>query len=90
MKQIYTCLKDKKVEVTTRDGNYISIDVNENNVSVTVFEGFKLKEIRRYETNLGKIVVNYAVRREEITRGKSTKDELIKKKLGRLRERGGS
>ncbi|BFI74778.1 IS200/IS605 family accessory protein TnpB-related protein [Sulfurisphaera ohwakuensis] len=78
---------EKEMEVTTKDGNYLSIDVNENNVTVAVFEGFRLKEIRRYETNLGKIVIDYSVRREEVTRGKSTKDELIKKKLRRLRER---
>jgi len=32
-------------------------------------------------------VVNYSLRREEITKGHSTKDELIKKKLRKLRER---
>nr|WP_256201813.1 IS200/IS605 family accessory protein TnpB-related protein [Sulfuracidifex metallicus] len=48
---------------------------------------FKLKELRRYETGLGRIVVNYSIRREEITKGHSTKDELIKKKLRKLRER---
>ena len=78
---------EKDVEVDTKEGNYLSIDVNENNVTVAVFEDFKLKEVRRYETYLGKIVVNYAIRREEITRGKSTKDELVKKKLRRLREK---
>jgi IS605 OrfB family transposase len=78
---------EKEVEVETKDGNYISIDVNENNVTLAVFEGFKLKELRRYETGLGKLVVNYSIRREEITKGHSTKDELIKKKLRKLRER---
>ncbi|MEM0373176.1 MAG: IS200/IS605 family accessory protein TnpB-related protein [Sulfolobales archaeon] len=78
---------EKEIEVNVKEGNYLSIDVNENNVTVTVFEGFKLKEIRRYETNLGRIVVNYAIRRKEITKGKSTKDELVKKKLRRLSER---
>ena len=78
---------EKEVEVETKDGNYISIDVNENNVTLVVFEGFKLKELRRYETKLGKIVVNYSLRRNEITKGNSTKDELVKKKLSRLRER---
>jgi len=78
---------EKEVEVETKDGNYISIDVNENNVTVAVFEGFKLKELRRYETGLGRIVVNYSIRREEITKGHSTKDELIKKKLRKLREK---
>jgi transposase, IS605 OrfB family, central region len=78
---------EKEVEVETKDGNYISIDVNENNVTLVVFEGFKLKELRRYETKLGKIVVNYSLKREKITKGNSTKDELVKKKLRRLRER---
>ena len=32
-------------------------------------------------------MVNYSIRREEITKGHSTKDELIKKKLGKLREK---
>jgi len=78
---------EKEVEVESKEGNYISIDVNENNVTLAVFEGFKLKELRRYETRLGRVVVNYSIRREEITRGHSTKDELIKKKLRKLREK---
>ncbi|AMD30215.1 IS200/IS605 family accessory protein TnpB-related protein [Acidilobus sp. 7A] len=78
---------EKEVEVETREGNYVSIDVNENNVTLAIFEGFKLKELRRYETGLGRIVVNYSLRREEIARGNSTKDELVKKKLSRLREK---
>ncbi|AEE93284.1 IS607 transposase protein TnpB [Acidianus hospitalis W1] len=78
---------EKEVEVESKDGNYISIDVNENNVTLAVFEGFKLKELRRYETGLGRVVVNYSLRREEITKGHSTKDELVKKKLRKLRER---
>jgi len=78
---------EKEVEVESKEGNYISIDVNENNVTVAVFEGFRLRELRRYETGLGKLVINYSIRREEITKGHSTKDELIKKKLRKLRER---
>ncbi|QGR17317.1 IS200/IS605 family element transposase accessory protein TnpB [Sulfurisphaera ohwakuensis] len=78
---------EKDVEVETKEGNYVSIDVNENNITLAVFEGFKLKEMRRYETGLGRIVINYSLRREEVTKGYSTKDELIKKKLKRLRER---
>jgi len=78
---------EREVEVETKDGNHISIDVNENNVTVAVFEGFKLKELRRYETGLGRVVVNYSLRREEITEGHSTKEELVKKKLRKLRER---
>ncbi|WP_048087471.1 IS200/IS605 family accessory protein TnpB-related protein [Metallosphaera yellowstonensis] len=78
---------EKEVEVETKDGNHISIDVNENNVTLAVFEGFKLKELRRYETGLGRVVMNYSLRREEITKGHSTKDELVKKKLRKLRER---
>jgi len=78
---------EKEVEVESKEGNYISIDVNENNVTLAVFEGFRLRELRRYETGLGRVVVNYSLRREEITRGHSTKDQLVKKKLRKLRER---
>jgi len=78
---------EKEVEVETKEGNYISIDVNENNVTVAIFDGFKFRELRRYETGLGRIVVNYSLRREKITKGNSTKDELVKKKLSRLREK---
>ena len=78
---------EKEVEVESKDGNYISIDVNENNVTLAVFEGFRLRELRRYETGLGRVVVNYSLRREEITRGHSTKDQLVKKKLRKLREK---
>ena len=45
---------EKEVEVESKEGNYLSIDVNENNVTVAVFEDFKLKELRRYETGLGR------------------------------------
>jgi IS605 OrfB family transposase len=78
---------EKEVEVESKEGNYISIDVNENNVTLAVFEGFRLRELRRYETGLGRVVVNYSLRREEITKGHSTKDELVKKKLRKLREK---
>jgi IS605 OrfB family transposase len=74
-------------EVESKEGNYISIDVNENNVTLAVFESFKLKELRRYEIGLGKLVINYSIRREEITKEHSTKDEVVKKKLRKLRER---
>ncbi|ADX83788.1 IS607 family transposase [Sulfolobus islandicus HVE10/4] len=47
-----------------------------------IFLGFKLKELRRYETGLGKIVINYFLRREEVAREHSTKDELRKLREG--------
>jgi len=40
---------EREVEVESRDGNYLSIDVNEN-ATVAVFEEFKFRELRRYET----------------------------------------
>nr|WP_286188790.1 hypothetical protein [Sulfolobus sp. S-194] len=66
---------EKDVEVETKEGNYVSIDVNENNITLAVFEGFRLRELMRYETGLGRIVINYSLRREEITKGHSTKDD---------------
>ena len=78
---------EKEVEVESRDGNYLSIDVNENNVTVAIFESFKFRKLSRYETGLSKITFNYSLRREEITKGHSTKEELIKKRLKKMRER---
>ncbi len=72
---------EKDFDVNIVDGNYLSVDVNENNVTVAIIESFKLREIRRYETGLGRIVTNYAIRRREITKGNSTKDKLVKKRL---------
>jgi transposase len=81
---------EKEFYFNTIEGNNLSIDVNENNVTVAVFEGFKIKELRRYETELGRVVINYSLKREEITKGNSTKNELVKKKLRKLREGIGS
>jgi IS605 OrfB family transposase len=78
---------EKEVEVESKEGNYISIDVNENNVTLAVFESFRLRELRRYETELVRVVINYSIRREEIIKGHSSKGELVKKKLERLRGR---
>lgn len=36
---------EKDVEVDTREGNYLSIDVNENNVAVAVVEGLNLERL---------------------------------------------
>ena len=50
--------------------------------------GSGLKEDRRGLKKLIELaVVNYSLRREEITKGHSTKEELVKKKLRKLRER---
>jgi len=79
---------EKEVEVETEEGNYISMDVNENNVTLAVFEGFKLKELRRYETGLGRIVLNYSLRREEITKGYSTKGRVNKEEVEETEGKG--
>jgi len=53
-------------------------------------EGYRFR-IERGQRRLKKLielaVVNYSLRREEITKGHSTKEELVKKKLRKLRER---
>jgi len=36
---------EKEVEVETKDGNYISIDVNENNVTLASLRGFQAQGV---------------------------------------------
>jgi putative transposase len=76
--KVYAILYDKT--------NVIAIDVNENNITIAVFRNGVLVEVIRIETGLGRIVIAYAVRRKRISKGKSTKTRLVKKKLKMLRE----
>jgi putative transposase len=66
--------------------NVIAVDVNENNITIAIFKNGVLVEVIRIETGLGRIVIAYAVRRKRISKGKSTKTRLVKKKLKMLRE----
>jgi putative transposase len=76
--KVYAILYDKT--------NVIAVDVNENNITIAVFRNGVLVEVIRIETGLGRIVIAYAVRRKRISKGKSTKTRLVKKKLKMLRE----
>jgi IS605 OrfB family transposase len=77
----------REFEVGYDPGNVVAVDVNENNVTATVFKGGVLADVYRVETGLGRIVVAYSERRERMTRGSSTKVREVRKKLRRLRER---
>ncbi|QPG51246.1 IS200/IS605 family element transposase accessory protein TnpB [Saccharolobus solfataricus] len=61
---------------------FISVDLNENSVSVLV-DGKPML----LETNTKRITLGYEYRRKAITTGKSTKDREVRRKLKRLRER---
>jgi putative transposase len=76
--KVYAILYDKT--------NVIAVDVNENNITIAVFKNGVLVEVIRVETGLGRLVIAYAVRRKRISKGKSTKTRLVKKKLKMLRE----
>jgi hypothetical protein len=45
-----------------------------------------LVEVIRVETSLGKIAIAYSVRRERISRGRSTSERDVRRKLRKLRE----
>jgi IS605 OrfB family transposase len=45
-----------------------------------------LVEVIRVETSLGKIVIAYSVRRERISRRRSTSERDVRRKLRKLRE----
>jgi IS605 OrfB family transposase len=55
-------------------------------VQVAVFRDDILAEVIRVETGLGKIVMAYSVKRERISRRRSTSEKDVKKKLGKLRK----
>jgi IS605 OrfB family transposase len=76
----------KSFEVAYEPQNVVAVDVNENNVTMAVFNDGVLSDIHRVETNLGRMVIAYAERRKRITRGNSTKAREVRKKLKKLRE----
>ena len=77
----------REFDVNYDPKNVITVDVNENNVTVAVFKDSSLTDVYRVETGLGRIVVAYSERRKRITQGKLTKTREVKRKLRRLRER---
>ncbi|RLF21117.1 MAG: transposase [Thermoprotei archaeon] len=77
----------KNFEIIYNPNNVVAVDVNENNVTLTVFRDKKLYEAYRIETDLGRLVISYAERRKRITRGKSTRTRSVKKALKKLKER---
>ena len=86
-KKILTYLTFTKVfEVICEPRNVVAADVNENNVTVAVFNDGVLSEVYRVETGLGRMVIAYAERRKRITRGNSTKTREVRGKLKKLRE----
>jgi hypothetical protein len=58
----------RSFEITNDPSNVVSLDVNENNVTIAVFRGGMFVEVIRVETSLGRIAIAYSVRRERISR----------------------
>jgi transposase len=77
----------KSVEIEYGPGNFVAVDVNENNVTVSVFRNNILADVYRVETHLGGMVIAYAERRRRITEGKSTRTREARRKLRKLREK---
>jgi IS605 OrfB family transposase len=77
----------REFEVSYNPRNAVTVDVNENNVTIAFFKDGVLSDVYRVETGLGRIVIAYSERRERVTRGKSTKVREVKKRLRKLREK---
>jgi putative transposase len=60
--------------------------MRENNVTIAIFRDCVLAEVIRAKTSLGKIAIAYSVRRERISRRRSTSERDVKRKLRKLRE----
>jgi len=82
---VYLTFKEN-VEVGYNPDNLVSVDVNENNVTLAIFKNRMLEEFIRIETRLGRIIIAYSERRKGIMKGRSTKSRFTKKALRRLRE----
>ncbi len=67
-----TFTKDFEVEHEQR--NALAVDINESNVTISLFRSCILAEIYRIEISLSKVVIAYAERRKGI----------VQQKLGRL------
>jgi IS605 OrfB family transposase len=76
----------KGFEVAYESQNIVAVDINENNVTMAVFNDGVLSEVYRVETGLGRMVIAYAERRKWITSGNSTKIRGARKRLKKLRE----
>ena len=78
----------REFEVSYNPDNAVTVDINENNVTLAVFVDRRLHEVYRVETNIGRIVIANSERRRRITEGRSTRDRVARKTLRKLRERG--
>ena len=67
-------------DVNYDPGNLVAVDVNGDNVTIALFKKSGLTEVYSVETILGRIVIAYAVRRR-ITKGISTKNRIVRRKL---------
>jgi putative transposase len=77
----------REFEVSYNPDNAVTVDINENNVTLAVFIDRRLHEIYRIETGIGRIVIAYSEKRRRITSDRSTRDRVARKALRRLRER---
>jgi hypothetical protein len=62
--------------------------VNENNATIALFKKRALTNVYRVETSLSGLVTTYSERRKSITRGRSARDRVVKRKFRKLREKG--
>jgi len=73
--------------VNYNPANVVAVDVNEDNVTLAVYEDAKLVYPERIETGLGRIVIAYAEKRRRIMKSRHWSDRIARKRLKRLARR---
>ena len=68
-------------DVNYDPGNVVAVDVNGDNATIALLKKSSLTEVYRIETNLGRIVIAYTMRRKRTTKDISAKNRTVKRKL---------
>lgn len=86
-KVIFYLTFEKELGVNYNPANVVTVDVNEDNVTLAVYEDAKLVYLERIETGLGRIVIAYAEKRRRIMKGRHWSDRIVRKRFKRLARR---
>ncbi len=86
-KLVFYLTFEREFEVSYNPANVVAVDINEDNVTVAVYEDATLVYLERIETGLGRIVIAYAEKRRRVMRGYHWSDRIVRKRLKRLSRR---
>jgi IS605 OrfB family transposase len=86
-KLIFYLTFEKDFDVSYNPANVMAVDVNEDNVTLAVYQNARLIYLERIETGLGRITIAYAEKRRRIMRGHHWSDRIVRKRLKKLAKR---